>query len=73
MSNNNTPNVETNTQYGILPGGTLLAPRASASQATSAITAFSVTTAGVVGTGFAAFLTEVANTLIALGAWKGSA
>ena len=70
----NTPNSETRTQYGVLPLNSILAgPRASAVQATSLISAYSVSTAGVIGTAFQAYLAEITATLIAMGAWKGSA
>lgn len=68
MSNNNTPNSETTTVYGILAGNSLIAPpRAGAIQATSGIPT------NETGTHLQAILLEVANTLIAIGAWKGAA
>lgn len=53
-----------------LYGGTAVAQRASAVQATSNI---SLTTFMTINTNVAAFCLEVANTLIGLGAWKGAA
>lgn len=68
----NTPNSEQRTIYGSLPGNTMTGPRAAAAQATTLISAF-VGSAATIDTKFQAFLVEVANTLIALGAWKGGA
>lgn len=51
--------------YGVTP----VAQRASAVQATSNV---SLTTFMTINTNVAAFCLEVANTLIGLGAWKGS-
>ena len=51
-------------------GATPVAQRASAVQATSAI---SLTTFMTINTNLAAFCLEVANTLQGLGIWKGSA
>lgn len=53
-----------------LYGGTAVAQRASAVQATSNI---SLTTFMTINTNVAAFCLEVANTLIGLGPWKGAA
>lgn len=53
-----------------LYGGTPVAQRAGAVQATSNI---SLTTFMTINTNVAAFCLEVANTLIGLGAWKGAA
>jgi hypothetical protein len=51
-------------------GATPIAQRASAVQATSNV---SLTTFMTINTNVAAFCLEVANTLIGLGLWKGSA
>lgn len=53
-----------------LYGATPVAQRASAVQATSNV---SLTTFMTINTNVAAFCLEVANTFIALGAWKGAA
>lgn len=53
-----------------LYGATPVAQRASSIQATSVISAYSATTSSAV---IGALLVEIANTLIGLGIWKGSA
>ena len=53
-----------------LYGGTVASQRASSVQATSLISAYTATTASAL---IGALLLEIANTLQALGAWKGSA
>jgi hypothetical protein len=52
-----------------LYGGTPVAQRAAAAQATSLISV----TSTAVNTSIVAWMLEVSNTLIGLGAWKGSA
>ena len=53
-----------------LYGGTVASQRASSVQATSLISAYTATTASAL---IGALLLEIASTLQALGAWKGSA
>ena len=63
----NAPNSEVRTVYGPLPGCTLASARINATlHATSVVSASTYTT---VGSNLAAIITEITNTLVALGAW----
>ena len=68
MPSSNTPAVNETEIYGRFPTK-LISQRASSIQATSLISA----TSTAFGTQQANFCVEVANTLIALGIWKGAA